>query len=351
MPKADQLVTYRPSTREWWVYDHVRRVWGEEGDIPVPADYGSGAACPAVFRPRNGTWYIEAHGVTKEWGYGGDIPVPADYNGDGKCEVAVFRPGQCTWWVLDGRTDVRWGEAGDVPIPADYLGTGRAQFAVYRPHNRTWWIEGAPPAWQGVQWGLPGDIPVPADYNGDGRAEIAVFRPSDATWWILNGRTNVALGRSGDIPVPGDYDGDGRVELAVYSNEDSSWRIEGLQNRIRWGEFGDYPIPCRFDHSTPQLLGNASRNFVHSFSAGAERGADSAARRAFSDSLYKPTVSFAWKVGGRIFGQILGHLANPPEAGRRSDAPGHDSPMPTGDPIIKDYGAPPPRPGNGPEIA
>ena len=67
----------------------------------------------AVFRPSTGVWWIPGLGAVR-WGEDGDIPVPADYNGDGRAEMAVFRPSTGAWWI-PGLGAVRWGEDGDIP--------------------------------------------------------------------------------------------------------------------------------------------------------------------------------------------------------------------------------------------
>jgi hypothetical protein len=67
-----------------------------------------------------------------QWGQQGDIPVPADYDGDGIQELAVWRPSNGNWYIsLDNRSwsgkgsaykVIQWGQQGDIPVPADYDG-------------------------------------------------------------------------------------------------------------------------------------------------------------------------------------------------------------------------------------
>jgi hypothetical protein len=92
----------------------------------------------AVFRPSNGTWYINGsnHG---NWGSGGehslqcgtagDIPVPGNYYRDG-IRLAVFRPSNGTWYIKGPGIHTNWGafgdsnhqlgQAGDIPVPKQY---------------------------------------------------------------------------------------------------------------------------------------------------------------------------------------------------------------------------------------
>ncbi len=75
---------------------------------------GAAAAAPAVgvgvWRPSNGTWYMSS-GAVVPWGQQGDVPVPADYNGDRREDYAVWRPSNGAWYVYGGQT-VWWGVAG-----------------------------------------------------------------------------------------------------------------------------------------------------------------------------------------------------------------------------------------------
>lgn len=195
----------------------------------------------AVWRPSNGSWYLNNNPSPTQWGEASDIPVPADYNGDGKTELAVWRPAQGKWYI-HGKQPINWGIGGDIPVPGDYNGVGKAQLVVWRPSEGIWYID----IGKNIQWGQGGDIPVPADYNGDGKLEIAVWRPSDGTWRIMGQAQPIQWGQAGDIPVPADYFGTGKSEIAVWRPSDGTWRIMGQTQPVQWGQAGDIPIPADF---------------------------------------------------------------------------------------------------------
>ncbi len=193
---------------------------------------GDDKADIAVFRPDNGTWYLNQskNGFTSvAFGFGTDKPVPADYDGDGKTDIAVYRDG--TWYLQssrDGFTGIAFGASTDIPQPADFDGDGRAELAVFRPSNGTWYVYNlANNQTSATAFGQMGDKPVTGDYDSDGKSDIAVFR--DGTWYLLRsklGFTGVAFGESTDKPVPADYDGDGKTDVAVFRPSNGVWYLQ-----------------------------------------------------------------------------------------------------------------------------
>lgn len=126
---VDELVAFRPSAGDWYIYNDVTRTykvvhWGANGDIPMALDFdGDARADLAVYRPSDGTWYIQNsldNSVTaKQFGTGSDIPVPADFDKDGVTDIAVFRPANGTWYVVHSSDNSfaasQFGLNGDVP--------------------------------------------------------------------------------------------------------------------------------------------------------------------------------------------------------------------------------------------
>ena len=89
-----------------------------------------------------------------------------EFDGDGKKDISVFRPSNGTWYIQgssSGYFDYQWGLPGDIPVPGDYNGYGRASAAIYRPSNGYWFISPVGGSPYSVQFGVPGDIPVPGD--------------------------------------------------------------------------------------------------------------------------------------------------------------------------------------------
>jgi hypothetical protein len=231
----------------------------------------------SVFRPSNGTWYVNrsTYGPTAvQWGLAGDSLTPADYDGDGLTDVAVWRangfgdPARSYFFILrssDGTLQQeQFGRSGDNPaIAGDWDGDGRADVAVYRngaaagDPSYIFYRPSASPAtnFQAVQYGLSGDEAVRGDFDGDHKLDLAVFRPSNSVWYISQSSNSQLVyqnwGTSSDRRVVGDYDGDGKSDVAVFRPSDNTWYIlnssNGTASYRQWGINGDIIAPGDFN--------------------------------------------------------------------------------------------------------
>ena len=242
---------------------HGRGIWEMNLNVPsrrVVADFdGDGKTDVSVYRPADGTWYLnrsQAGFTGAQFGISSDRIVPGDYDGDGKTDLAVYRDGD--WYRINSSNQtfsaVHFGIAADKPVAADYDGDGKTDLAVYRPAEGTWYLRRSQAGFTGVQFGISTDTPTPADYDGDNKADISVFRPADGTWYRVNSATSqfvgVQFGASGDIPVPGDFDGDTRADVGVFRPSLGDWYVLKSGGGLllnHFGQNGDTPAPGDYD--------------------------------------------------------------------------------------------------------
>lgn len=216
----------------------------------------------SVFRPSNGTWYINRSTqgfFAQQWGLASDKLTPADYDGDGKTDIAVWREApatQAAFYIFNSSNSTvrieQFGQTGDdSKMVGDWDGDGKADPAVYRnaafgsqsyffyrgslnnPNGNTTY----------APWGTTGDQPARGDFDGDGKGDLAVFRPSNALWYVLQSSNGQILyqswGLAADKRVTGDYDGDGKTDFAVFRPSDNNWYIlnsaTGTATYRQWG--------------------------------------------------------------------------------------------------------------------
>jgi len=263
--KAD-ISVFRPSNGTWYIQNsgttnsYNIRNFGISTDTITPADYdGDGKTDIAVFRPSESNWYV-LNSTTNtasiiHFGVNTDLPVPADYDGDGKADIAIFRQGG-QWWIQKSSDlsvyVVNFGTINDAPVRGDFTGDGKADIAIYR--TGTWFIlRSEDGSFYTIPLGQGGDIPTPADFDGDNKTDIAVYRPSNGTWYINNSGSNTttitSFGISEDKPVAADYDGDGKADIAVFRPSTNTWYLlrstAGFAAQV-FGSSGDAPTPNAF---------------------------------------------------------------------------------------------------------
>ena len=236
----------------------------------TPFDFdGDGRTDYGVFRPSNGTWYLNrstAGAYAVQFGISSDRLAPVDYDGDGKTDVAVWRAGALGYfYILNSSNNMvrteQFGRTGDDPrVVGDWDGDGKADPAVYRSGaaGEQSFFFYRPSAQPGVNfvpilWGTAGDTPVRGDFDGDGKLDAAVYRASNNTWYIRQSSNNqpryAQWGNASDERLEGDFDGDGKTDLVVFRA--GLWAIlQSSNNQQRYQQFGqagDRPVSGDYD--------------------------------------------------------------------------------------------------------
>jgi hypothetical protein len=233
---------------------------------------GDGRADASVFRPSDGTWFLNRSTqgfAAVQLGISTDKLTPADFDGDDKADIAVWREApatQAAFYILQSSNSTlrieNFGQTGDKPIAVgDWDGDGKADPAVYRNaavgNQSYFYYRGSLNNPGGnityLPWGTNGDIPMHGDFDGDSKIDAVVFRPSNQTWYINQSSNNQLRvdnwGLATDKFISADYDGDGITDLAVF--RDGVWYIKQSSNGQplinNWGLSTDTLVPADYD--------------------------------------------------------------------------------------------------------
>jgi len=260
------LSLFRPTDGTWYINGTTRSKetrWGTNGDIPIVAPFNGYKFYHAIYRPTESRYYLldSLSGSTNAFSFGtaGDIPFTSNYSSVDSVDFGVFRPSNGTWYIsrdISSFDAVKFGISGDIPVPGNYSPDLLADLAVFRPSNGTWYFmyrrsnNPTENTYGAVQFGIAGDKPVPADYDGDGLLDVAVYRPSTGVWWVLQSSNNQATafkwGIAEDIPTTGDFDGDGKFDYAVFRPSQGTWYIRRSGDNTamikQFGQSGDIPV-------------------------------------------------------------------------------------------------------------
>ena len=263
---------------------------GLNGDIPLVGDWnGGGSSKVGLFRPSDGTFYLDYNGNGQWDGCGadhclhigmlGDIPLVGDWNGSGTTKVGAFRPSDGTFY-LDYNGSGTWegcgtdrclqiGIDGDIPVIGDWDGTWSSKVGVFRPSDGTFYLDqNGSGTWDGCgvdrcfQIGMNGDVPLVGDWSGTASSKVGVFRPSDGTFYLdYNGSGTwdgcgtdrcLQIGLNGDIPLVGDWNGTGTSKVGTFRpsegafyldyNGSGTWEGCGVDRCLQIGLNGDEPL-------------------------------------------------------------------------------------------------------------
>lgn len=229
-----------------------------------------------VFRPSNGTWYLNRSRdgfFAAQFGVSNDQTIAADYDGDGNTDIAVFRKfADSSWYILQSSNNTfraaNWGATNfeqqlliqfEVPVPGDYDADGKTDLAVWRLTDnlsepaRFLILRSSDNVGYSTQWGGFGDsVVAAADYDGDSKADITIRRGN--VWYSLLSQTNavraVTFGAADDKAVPADYDADGKADVAVFRPSNGAWYLNRTNlgfTGIAFGQNGDVPVPADYD--------------------------------------------------------------------------------------------------------